>query len=164
VGDDDRAIAAYEEALVLARELSSWGFVGTILANLGFVMLRQGNDARAAMLFGDSLAVARERAYEDVMSWILAGLAGVMAAQSRPQRAARLLAAVEAWNVLNDLPLEPTNRADYEQIVGAVHDQLDETTFALAWAEGQTMTLEQAIAYALEGSDADSVSSIAAPQ
>jgi len=32
-----------------------------------------------------------------------------------------------------------------------VRAQLDEATFAQAWAAGRTMTLEQAVAYALKG-------------
>jgi hypothetical protein len=39
--------------------------------------------------------------------------------------------------------------------------QLDDATFAAAWAAGRVITLEQAIAYALEGSEVDAVSSIA---
>jgi hypothetical protein len=33
--------------------------------------------------------------------------------------------------------------------VAAVRAQLDDATFAAAWAEGQAMSLEQAVAYAL---------------
>ena len=36
-----------------------------------------------------------------------------------------------------------------EEVLAAVRAQLDETTFAAAWAEGWAMSLEQAIAYAL---------------
>jgi hypothetical protein len=42
----------------------------------------------------------------------------------------------------------PEVRADYDRYVAAARPQLDETTFAATWAEGQAMTLEQAIAYA----------------
>ncbi len=37
--------------------------------------------------------------------------------------------------------------------IGAVRTQLDPITFAAAWAEGQAMTLEQAVAYVLEKAD-----------
>jgi hypothetical protein len=40
-------------------------------------------------------------------------------------------------------------------LAGIVREQLDEAAFAAAWAEGQAMTLEQAIAYALEVSAVD---------
>ena len=37
-----------------------------------------------------------------------------------------------------------------ERSLTAVRSHLHEATFVAAWAEGQAMTLEQAIAYALE--------------
>jgi hypothetical protein len=44
-------------------------------------------------------------------------------------------------------------RLGYERAVATARAQLNEATFAAHWAEGQAMTLEQAIVYALEGSD-----------
>jgi hypothetical protein len=46
-------------------------------------------------------------------------------------------------------------RSDYQHIITAIRSQLDEATFAETWAEGHAMPLEQAIAYALEGSAVD---------
>ena len=74
----------------------------------------------------------------------------------------RLLSAAET--VLDTIGLSlaawPELRADFDRYVAAACAQLDEATFTAAWAEGRTMSLDQAIAYALEGSDADSVSPI----
>jgi hypothetical protein len=47
----------------------------------------------------------------------------------------------------------PEVRTDYERYLAAVRAQLDEATFAAAWAGGCTLTLEQAIAYALSEDD-----------
>ena len=44
---------------------------------------------------------------------------------------------------------------DYAYSVAQVRDQLDEATFSAAYAVGRAMTLEQAIAYALEDGEAD---------
>jgi hypothetical protein len=46
------------------------------------------------------------------------------------------------------------NQGDQHEIANYAADvraQLDESTFEAAWAEGQAMTLDAAIAYALEG-------------
>jgi hypothetical protein len=45
--------------------------------------------------------------------------------------------------------LSPADRADYDRISVATRTQLDDATFAAAWAAGQALTLEQAIAEAL---------------
>jgi predicted ATPase/class 3 adenylate cyclase len=163
LGDDDRALAAFEEALGLSRALRNKGLMASILTNMGFVVQRQGQHTRAAALFAEALAVNREMGFQDQMALVLAGLAGVAGAQAQPERAARLLGAVEAWyetNTMSNVPMYRTDRADYERIVAAVRAQLDEEAFAAAWAAGRSLTLEQAIAYALEESDVSSVSSI----
>jgi hypothetical protein len=51
------------------------------------------------------------------------------------------------------LPLPPGDRAAYERDVTTAHNQLDAAAWQAAWAEGQAMTLEQAITYALGESD-----------
>ena len=43
----------------------------------------------------------------------------------------------------------PREQTTYERDVTAARAHLDEAAFAATWAEGQAMTLEQAIAYAL---------------
>ena len=45
--------------------------------------------------------------------------------------------------------LAPADRADHDRDVAAVRAALGEAAFAAAWAEGRAMTMEQAIAEAL---------------
>jgi hypothetical protein len=67
----------------------------------------------------------------------------------QPQRATRLLGAAAALRERIGAPLPPVDRADYDRDVASAHAQLDEVTFDAAWAAGQALTLEQAIAEAL---------------
>jgi hypothetical protein len=46
--------------------------------------------------------------------------------------------------------LDPADRAEYDSILTYARSQLDDATFEVAWAAGQVMTLEQAIAGALD--------------
>ena len=48
---------------------------------------------------------------------------------------------------------KPLDRAEYDCAIAAACIQLDDATFAAAWAAGRAMTLEQAIAYALDEGD-----------
>ena len=64
-------------------------------------------------------------------------------------RSPRLWGAAEATRRLIGAPLPPNERPRYERLVAAVRTQLDEETFAAAWAAGQALSLEQAIAEAL---------------
>jgi hypothetical protein len=47
-------------------------------------------------------------------------------------------------------PLPPADRADYDRNIASARAQLDEATFAEAWAAGRSMPLDRAIAYAQE--------------
>jgi len=44
------------------------------------------------------------------------------------------------------MPIPPVYRADYDRSVASAHTRLEERIFAAAWAEGRTMTPEQALA------------------
>jgi hypothetical protein len=47
-------------------------------------------------------------------------------------------------------PLPPNEHPEYERMVAAARARLGEDAFAAAWARGRTISLEQAIAFALE--------------
>ena len=46
--------------------------------------------------------------------------------------------------------LSRADQIEHDRVVANARAQLDEATWETAWAEGRAMTLEQAIAYALE--------------
>ncbi len=78
----------------------------------------------------------------------LGAVQGQPAAGAR--RAARLFGAAEALRDTSGELLSPAERSVHERQVANAHAQLDEAAWQTAWAEGRTMTLEQAIVYALE--------------
>jgi Tetratricopeptide repeat len=105
---------------------------------------------------------ARALAQEPAARWLeqestqgiaacLVGLAGAAAARGNPARAARLLAASEALLEAVQTRLAPAERLEAERHAAAARAQLDEATFAVAWAEGRAWSLEHAIAEALDG-------------
>jgi hypothetical protein len=78
-------------------------------------------------------------------------MAGLWAAVGRAEPAARLFGAERA---LRTGVAAPWFVERYEQDVAAARAARGEAAFAAAWAEGQAMTLEQAVADAL-GDEAD---------
>jgi hypothetical protein len=82
------------------------------------------------------------------MAECLEGLAGVAVAQQQLERAARLLGAAKAWRETTGAPLPPSRRAGYERDLAAVRAGVGEAAFVEAMAEGTSMSLGQAIAYA----------------
>jgi predicted ATPase/DNA-binding XRE family transcriptional regulator len=148
-GDPTRAVTLLEEALVLYHELRErWG-ITVCLGNLGDVALTQGDLRRGAALHVESLVLAREAGIRGQIANGLEGLACVAAQvdpDGDPRRVARLLGAAAALRVGGWTPL----RIERDRAEG-VQAALGEEAFAAAWAEGQALPLDEAIALALEG-------------
>jgi DNA-binding CsgD family transcriptional regulator len=158
-GDYAEARHYLEQALLIFQEVGSPLNVAITLSNLGYVLRHLGDDALAAHTFREALVLARDLNSKVLTLLALAGLAGPTAAQAGAAgeasgvgavRAARLVGAATA--LLEDTGdfLEPVDRADYEANAAAVRMLLSEQAFAEAWAEGYAMTMDEAIAYALE--------------
>jgi predicted ATPase/transcriptional regulator with XRE-family HTH domain len=158
-GEPAQAIALCEESLELWRELDDMWGIAWSLNILGHVVQRQGDDQRASALLKESLPLAWQRENRGGVAWCLEGLASVAWTQGQPRRAARLFGAAEALRQTIGVPPPPVERANYEPSIARVRAHLGEATFAMAWAEGQAMTQEQAIAYALGESEPPAESS-----
>jgi hypothetical protein len=84
----------------------------------------------------------------------LQGLAIVATGQRQPERAARLVGASARLRDNASVPVSPVEQAELDTAFATARQEFVEAEFAAAWAEGQAMTLEQAVAYALVADDA----------
>jgi class 3 adenylate cyclase len=97
--------------------------------------------------------IGREREMADKRGIVafLEGRASLAGAQGELDRAVRLFAAAAALRDAFGAPRPPADRAEFERQVASTGAQLGHQAFASSWAEGRSMSLEQAVAYALEG-------------
>jgi predicted ATPase/class 3 adenylate cyclase len=149
-GDGEAARALHEESLAIRRELGDKSGVASSLLTLGEVEARQGDWARAARLCGESLTLFRELGDKGNLAACLEALAAVAAGQGAAERAAQLLGAAAGRRESLRVALTPTERAHSERCAAGVRATLGEEAFTARWAEGQRMTLEQALAFAVE--------------
>ena len=149
-GDDRRAQELCEESLAMRKALMYKGGCAHTLAVLGRIALDQGAYERATACYKESLALRQETGGKEGIATALEGLAAVTGMQGQPVSAARLYGAASSLRTLLGAPLTPIDRLYYEQTVAALRAQLDEPTFLKAWTEGQAMTLEEAIAEAVQ--------------
>ena len=149
---DDPATAQtlLEESVKLFREIGVRFCLAGALGSLGQVAVRHGDLAAARAHFEESLEVVRAQEDRYYTAFGLEGLAEVAAAQGHPAWAARLWGAAETLREGMGIPALPVHlpveRAVYEQAVASLRMQLGERAFAAAWAEGRSMTPEQAVA------------------
>jgi tetratricopeptide (TPR) repeat protein len=149
-GDDERAAALYDESLALARALGNKVSVANVLHNAGHIALHQRAPARAARRFAEGLTLFREIGDRRGEAACIAGLAGVAAAQARPRRAARLLAFSEALCQALGARLPPGDRAEMDRNRSVARAQLDAADFDAELAAGRVLSLDQAVAEALD--------------
>ena len=146
-GDAATARSLAEEGLVLFREIGQQDAASRSLFFLGKVAALQGDYTAARAFYKESLALLGKGDTDKVLiASSLKKLADVVAAQDEPAWAARLLGAAEALRESVGTPVWPVERAAYERSVATARIQLGEKAFAAAWAQGCTMTPEQALA------------------
>lgn len=85
-------------------------------------------------------------------------LAAAVAAQGNHVWAAHLWGAAEALREAIGTPLPPVDRAFYDRAVASSRTQLGVQAFAVAWAQGRSLSPEQALATAGQGALAASTS------
>lgn len=148
-GDAERAVALYEEGLRQFRRIGhAWG-IALALTRLGDAALRRGDPARAAALHRESLALSGglsdARSAADALDGLARAERGV-----DPALAARLFGAADAQRERLDVPRPPAGEGAHQRTVAATQAALGDAAFAVAWAAGAALTLDQALDTALQ--------------
>jgi predicted ATPase/transcriptional regulator with XRE-family HTH domain len=158
-GDDEQAKRAYEECLVVCRQTGEIRRIGFMYWNLSIIAQHEGNYELALDLGRQALRLACDRKNRTDMTFGVVGVAiafpawrqsGAVADLDYALRTARLLGAAEAARERLGALIQPSDKLEYNRLVANVREQLDEATFRAAWVEGREMTLDDAVAAALE--------------
>jgi non-specific serine/threonine protein kinase len=157
-GDHARARSAYEQSLAIAEGTGDARRQYYVLYNLAFVAQREGNHHEAIRAIRRSLVLCEDLGVPtDVVQELLA-LAGSLGALGEPLRAAHLFGAALAYLHSSGTLIDPSDQPEHDRNMALVRAQLGEAAFDAAWAEGQAMTFEQAVAYAQTAFDSDDLS------
>lgn len=148
-GKSERAGTLYEESLILFRELGDTQGIANSLYNLGDLANHQANYRRALELFRESLMLFRQLGDKHGLILCLEGLAKTGGALGDTERAVHLCGAVEVLRSRNGIPRPLARCRQNQHWLTAIQTELSQENFAVMWAFGQAMTLEQALEYAL---------------
>jgi DNA-binding NarL/FixJ family response regulator len=140
--------------LALSREVGERQAISTALYTLATLAQADGDHERAGDLFEEGLTVSVELGNKTDVARYLEGLAAVAASEGRIVRAAHLWGAAEALLEKIEVGVHTyvPDRSLRQSQIAAARARLGEEAFASAWAEGWTMTSEQATEYALDHS------------
>jgi predicted ATPase/DNA-binding SARP family transcriptional activator len=148
-GDDARAATMLGESVAWFREVRDEFALSWAIHHLGIVAYACGDVTQAVALLREALILQQKQGHTAQIAESLEACARMAVAQGRAAWAARVLGAVEMLRTLISASLSPSERVVYQRSIAAARAQLEDATFAAAWAAGQAMTLEQAIAEAL---------------
>jgi len=160
-GNYQLATQRFEEALRVSEKAGYKTGLLLALYGLGRVALSRSDYDSADEFFTQAseirLPEANElfgweslKTYGVATAYPLEAFAVLAAAQDQMERAVRLLGAVENLYASIHFEMSAKERAEHDHAIASARAVLGEEAFAAAWAEGRMMTMEQAIAFALE--------------
>lgn len=149
-GDLTTAQSLAEQSMVIYRELNAKRGIATALAYLGDVAYRRGDFENAKAFYKESLVLRSESQNKYGIADSFERLAEVALAQGFPDRAARLFGAAEELRDHIEYHLPPIYRQEHEKGATSARERLGTETYDSLRAEGRAISLEEAIAYALE--------------
>jgi predicted ATPase len=152
LGDDETARSRFEEALALHRELSDTKGTAGVLSNLSELAQLHGKVEEAKAFGHEALDLAHGLGDKEIITWCLQNLSEQAASEGKADRAARLLGATDALREDTGHAPQPSEQRQLARIMALLGTELNEH-LAAARTGGHAMTLDEAVAYALEPED-----------
>ncbi len=154
LGEYDTAQEFYAESLRIFQDLGHGSLVAWSLHNQGHLALDRSDLTTARSMFRESLLIRQQLGDRPGLERSLAAYANLAALEGHAERVLRLAGAAEALGETIGLQLSTMERDHLERAIVPARIAVGEEAAEARWQEGRVLTLEQAIAEALEG-DAD---------
>jgi tetratricopeptide (TPR) repeat protein len=156
-GDMAAARGLYQRALSAFREAGDpWGSARS-LTDLAYIAGSQGDHLAAHAACREALEIFRSLGYRRGIARALEGSASLALAQGHAERALKLAAAAARLRQSISAPRHPAEQFRLDQTLLPAWKSLSEAEGKRAWAEGNAMSLENAIQFFL-GEQASAIS------
>ena len=153
-GDVERASTLFQASLELFRQLADDQGTAVSLHGLGVTSLFGGDPTGALSRFRESLVLAERRRFTIGVVAALEGVAAGLAAIRDARPAALLLGAADEARAVEQAAPEQVERDVRERLEAAVVAELGEGAVELYRAQGRGLGLDDAVALALDESEA----------
>ena len=153
-GDFAGARALLEEGLALTEAVGDQYGVGQIRIALGDLAVAAGDAGAAHAHYARAARAVGAMGFNKVGPQALAGLVGLAMQRRDPARALRIVSATAVLVAAAGVMPLPAVQAQLAELRAAADHALSAEERAAAWAAGQTMTLEEALAAPTEANPA----------
>jgi len=150
LGDIERGRELHEENLRRARALGNRRLEAYALAQLGFVARSEGRLDEAVSMLRQSIRMTHGMEDRLELAINFGRLAAFLSDQGRWEAAAKLLAASKSLSEQLGVTDPWWAQRRNEETLAAIHAHLDDDEFDRVWDEGGRLTVDQAVALALE--------------
>ena len=148
-GQFQKAREELNSAMQTMQEIGSTRHIANIKSVLAHILRREGNYIEAIPAYQETIKEWQKMGHRSAVAHQLECLAFIAKAMEQPDQAARLLGAAEALRQKIEIDMTPSEREEYEKEVADLKANMDGKEFASLWAEGRSLSMEQAIQFAL---------------
>jgi predicted ATPase/class 3 adenylate cyclase len=145
----DKAREKFKIAMQTMQETGSKRNVVMIKSDLAHVLRYEGNYSQAISAYQETIKEWERIGHRAAVAHQLECLAFIAKAIEQPDKAARLLGAAEALRQKIEIDMTPPEREEYEKEIAELKANIEKEEFASLWAEGRSMTMDEAIELAL---------------
>jgi len=146
----DEARAQFAPLIPIFRDMGDHHRTNMIRSEMAHMERLEGHHDKAEAMYRESIVEWKRLGHRAAVANQLECFAFIANAHEQAERAAKLFGAAEALRELINIHMTDMERVEYEREVNDLKANMDEKVFASLWAEGKSMTMEQAIALALE--------------
>ncbi len=136
----------------LFRDLGDQHRINMVRSELAHLERYEGHYQEAEAMYMETIKEWQRIGHRAAVAHQLECLAAIAKINEDGPRAARLFGAAEALRDKIGIPMTAQERLEYERNIEDLRSGMDEEVFASGWAEGRTMSMDQAIRFALEKS------------
>ncbi|HNB41869.1 MAG TPA: tetratricopeptide repeat protein, partial [Anaerolineales bacterium] len=142
----------FEEGLRIFKHIGHKGMIAAMTSEIAHTQRALGNYAEAKQTYYETIKVFQDYGNRPSVAHQLECFAMIAIVEEEPQRAAKLFGAAGAIREMTGHRPTDEEQAEEAQFITRLHAMLPEAEFNALWAEGKSMTMEQAIEMALSGS------------
>ena len=146
----ENAREKFKIAMQTMRELGSNRNVNMIKSDLAHILRYEGNYPQAIPAYQETIKEWQRMGHRSAVAHQLECLAFIAKSLEQVKKATKLLGAAEALRQRIEIDMTVQERKEYDKEVNDLKANMDEKEFLSLWAEGRSMTMEQAIELATQ--------------
>jgi tetratricopeptide (TPR) repeat protein len=150
MGDLATARSKFLQSADLAKKIGNKRQMYSCYSELAHVLRENGELAEPLTIYRDLLPKWKEIGHRAAVAHELECIAYILAKIDQLQRAAALLGAAAAIRKMIDSAPTPLEQVEYDKELAALHAKLIDAEFKQAWEQGQKLTMDEAIALAIQ--------------